>query len=115
MRSPCTSWQEREGAGSEGRQLHPWPRLQGLAIHEQLTCYPVILTEHGDWEDVRAQVTLGQNESRGNTGTNQAQLLRLMNRCVPLRSQKEMSFHTDHRRRCPSIKITGGDVPPYFK
>lgn len=55
----------KEGAGSEGRQPHPWPRLQGLGIHEQITCYSVILTEQGDWGDVRALVTLGENESRG--------------------------------------------------
>lgn len=63
------------------------------AIHEYLTCYPVILTKHGDWEVVRAQVTLGQNESRGNTGTLQLKLLKLISRCVPLRPQEEMSHH----------------------
>lgn len=108
MRSPCTSWQGREGAGSEGRQLHPWPRLQGLAIHEQLTCYPVILTEHGDWEDVRAQVTLGQNESRGNTGTQSSSAAETHEQMcaieitggdvLPYRPQKAMSLHKDHRR-----------------
>lgn len=70
-------------------------------IHEYLTCYPVFLTEHGDWEVVRAQVTLGQNESRGNTGTLQLKLSKLTGRCVPLRPQ-ETSLHTD-RRRCPTI------------